>query len=186
MRERRLMTKAVPLPERRTSSADARLYRNVVGGFASGVVVVLCGDDKESLHGMTANSFTSVSIDPPLVLISVNNKAKMKAVIDQKNRFTLSILSNMQKDISNHFSGRESAVEPPVMWRQNRSPMIRDALGFLDCRLYQSVLAGDHTLYLGLVLAFERGEGEPLLFFKGSYAALENSMNESPQLGNNI
>ncbi len=151
---------------------DPREFRRVLGRFASGVTVVTSAH-AGSTYGMTANGFISVSLDPPLVLVSVGNQASLRKVLPRSRCYGVSILSDKQKDLSKHFAGRrKESVEVPFVWRHD-VPLLDGALAHLVCRVVDEHPAGDHTLYIGRVeyLAYE--DGAPLLYYTGTYRYLE-------------
>jgi flavin reductase (DIM6/NTAB) family NADH-FMN oxidoreductase RutF len=148
---------------------DAKAFRQTLGKFATGVTVVSTTDG-DAAHGMTANSFTSVSLDPPLILVSIDNNARIKAKLEESGVLGLSILNAAQKDVSQNFAGQpQESVDDPFEWVDG-VPLIRDALARLCCRVTDIVPAGDHSLFIAQVDAFEKSEAEPLMFFSGAYA----------------
>lgn len=158
-------------------SFDAREFRNALGHFATGVTVVTLWRDG-ALHGMTANAFTSVSLDPPLVLVCVGKKGSTHDLIQSTGRFAVNILSEEQEHLSRYFAGdRDPAVEIALKDEANaNSPILEGAIAWLDCELWQSYDGGDHTIFVGRVNALKAVGGRPLLFFRGQYAQLpENS-----------
>lgn len=125
------------------------------------------------MHGMTANAFTSVSLDPPLVLVSIANRAKMNTKIADTGRYGVSILASDQEPLSLHFAGAVS--EPDLVrftWRRG-VPLLDGALVHLSCTVTDSHPAGDHTLHVGRVEELWFDDGHPLLFYTGSFRALE-------------
>jgi flavin reductase (DIM6/NTAB) family NADH-FMN oxidoreductase RutF len=148
---------------------DIKEFRQTLGQFATGVTVISTRDG-EVVHGMTANSFTSVSLDPPLILISIDNRAKMKDYLKRSGVFGLSILSEHQQHISQHFAGKpQDDVTDPFVW-QGDVPVVDEALARLVCDVEYVYPAGDHTLFIGLVKHFERSNAQPLIFHGGSYS----------------
>ncbi|TSD97975.1 flavin reductase family protein [Gordonia rubripertincta] len=149
--------------------------RKALGRFASGVTIVTTAEsqDEASVHGMTANAFTSVSLDPPLVLVSISTRAKMDAKIKETGRYGVSVLSCEQEPLSLHFAG--AVNEPDLVrftWRKG-VPLLDGALVHLSCRVVDSHPAGDHTLHIGQVEELWYDDGRPLLFYTGSFRALE-------------
>ncbi|MBB2893386.1 flavin reductase family protein [Flexivirga oryzae] len=155
--------------------------RKALGRFASGVTIVTTAEvddgaqscDDAAVHGMTANAFTSVSLDPPLVLVSISTRAKMDARIAETGRYGVSILAGDQEPLSLHFAG---ATHKPdlvkFVWRQG-VPLLDGALVHLSCRVTDSHPAGDHTLHVGRVEELWYDDGRPLVFYTGSFRALE-------------
>lgn len=151
---------------------NPREFRKVLGRFASGVTVITTVHEG-STYGMTANAFVSVSLDPPLVLISVDNRSKMHKILPCSKCYGVSILSDKQEDLSKHFAGRrKESTEVPFVSRYDM-PLLDGAMAHLVCRVVDEHPAGDHTLYIGQVeyLAYE--DGAPLLFYTGTYRNLE-------------
>ena len=156
---------------------NPREFRNTVGQFATGVTVVSTVDGGH-VHGMTANSFTSVSLEPPLILVSIDNRARMLDLLRNSGRFGLSILAEDQQHISNHFAGKpQDGLEQPFDWHDG-IPLIEGALARLVCDVESIYAAGDHTLFLGRVQHFERRVAQPLVFHGGQYGSLWNEQEE--------
>jgi len=151
---------------------DPREFRRALGRFASGITVITTVHEGH-VHGMTANAFVSVSLEPPLVLISVDNRANMNRLLPKSGRYGISILSDEQEDLSQHFAGRPKAgLEVPFVWRDGM-PLLEGALAHLVCRVVDVHPAGDHTLYIGQVEYLDYSDGAPLLFYTGAYRCLE-------------
>jgi flavin reductase (DIM6/NTAB) family NADH-FMN oxidoreductase RutF len=147
-------------------------FRRTLGRFASGITVITTRHEGD-VHGMTANAFVSVSLDPPLVLVSVDNRARMNEVLPKSGRYGVSILSDRQEDMSQHFAGRpKEGVEVPFIEREG-IPLIDGALAHLVCEVVDEHPAGDHTLYIGRVEYLDYHDGAPLLFYTGTYRNLE-------------
>jgi len=151
---------------------DPRGFREALGRFASGVTVVTT-EHEGSVHGMTANAFVSVSLDPPLVLVSVDNRAKLHEILPRSKRYGVSVLGERQEDLSQHFAGRPTpGLEIPFIRRRGVS-LLEGALVHLVCDVVEAYPAGDHTLYIGRVEHLSYAEGGPLLFYTGAYRYLE-------------
>jgi len=154
------------------AQVDPREFRRVLGRFASGVMVITTVHEGTT-HGMTANAFVSVSLDPPLVLISIDNRSNMHKILPHSKRYGVSILSDKQEDLSKHFAGRpKESLEVPFVW-QREVPLLDGALAHLVCRVVDEHPAGDHTLYIGQVEHLNYKDGAPLLFYTGTYRCLE-------------
>jgi len=152
---------------------DERSFRNAMGTFPTGVTVITTkvGSD---VHGMTANAFMSVSLNPQLLLISIDEKASMLDKIRQTNRFGLSILADHQLDFSMHFAGQKKKDQDIKFDWVNGMPVIPDALAQIACTVEKTFVAGDHTLFLGKADHIVMNEGEaPLIFYKGNYQSLK-------------
>ncbi|MDM5340297.1 flavin reductase family protein [Fictibacillus enclensis] len=149
---------------------DGREIRNCMGRFATGVTIVTC-DTEEGTHGLTANSFTSVSLDPPLVLVSVDKKTKALKRM-KKNCFTVNILREEQQDVAMHFAGRPLAV-PPFDWEEGTlCNRLKDTLAYIECEPWAEYDGGDHILYVGKVQDFKYNEGNPLGYYCGKFSAV--------------
>lgn len=147
---------------------EDRLFRTAMGKFATGVTVITTkvGD---TVHGMTANAFMSVSLNPKLVLISIGEKANMNRLIKESGTFAVSVLNEQQQDLSAYFAGQMKEERDVQFDTFNDMPVIPDALVNVTCNVHQSVIAGDHTLYIGEVTDLRVQDGEPLGFFEGKY-----------------
>lgn len=155
---------------------DARTFRDAMGKFATGVTVITTDLDGEP-HGMTANAFMSVSLDPKLVLISIKENARMLDKINRSGKFAVNILSEDQQEISMLFAGQIKEKRELEFDRLKETSVIKDALANIVCSVYGKQVAGDHTLFLGEVEEITLREGKPLTFFAGKYGQLA-----SPQL----
>lgn len=151
---------------------DPLKFRRTLGRFASGITVVTTAHEGRTC-GMTANAFVSVSLDPPLVLVSIDNRANMHKVLPNSGRYGVSVLNDKQEDLSQHFAGQpKEGLEVPFTWRHG-VPLLEGALAHLVCRVVDAHPAGDHTLYIGHVEELAYGDGHPLLFYTGTYRNLE-------------
>jgi len=154
-----------------TITIDPREFRNCLGRFATGVTVITTELDGQ-VHGMTANGFMSVSLEPPLVLISVGNKARLNSLLPQSGRYGISILSEVHEHFSRHFAGRPvEGLEIPFV-RKKGVPVLEGAVASLVAQVVNVFPAGDHTLYLGQVEHLEWRDDRPLLFYSGKYHQL--------------
>ena len=130
-----------------------------------------------AVYGMTATAFCSVSLEPPLVLASVNNHSRMHTVLAQSGLYGVSILARNQEWLSRHFSGRsQEQVQTPFVWHEGY-PLIEGAVGWLTCQVVKAHLAGDHTLYIGQVESLGCSDAcAPLVFYAGEYQSLEREV----------
>ncbi|HJQ83971.1 MAG TPA: flavin reductase [Candidatus Binatia bacterium] len=148
---------------------DAVEFRRTLGMFATGVTVITTVTG-EQLHGMTANAFMSVSLRPPLILISVDRRARLNALLREGLRFGVSVLEEHQTALSDRFAGRVvEETEEPEFELVNDTPLVAGALAHLVARVVRSYWGGDHSLFLGHVEYVRYGEGTPLLFHSGRY-----------------
>jgi len=150
-------------------------FRKAMGSFATGVTIITVDLDGE-VHGMTANAFASVSLDPPLVLVCVDHKTRTHAHLHAKKRFGINVLSAGQRAISEYYartdrSHEHAETEAGARFERTKhgTPMLRGALAYLECSLHSSQEAGDHTIFIAEVEDVVVREGDPLLFFRGKY-----------------
>lgn len=160
------------------SAVDARLFRQVMGHFATGVTVITTRHGAAN-HGMTANAVCSVSLDPLLLLVCVDKKAHTHRFLESSRIFAVNILSEEQEHLSRWFANDErvNAADPfggvPYRVGTTGAPLIEGCVAHLECRVAAQYDAGDHTIFLGQVEhAAIDGERRPLLFFKGRYTRL--------------
>jgi flavin reductase (DIM6/NTAB) family NADH-FMN oxidoreductase RutF len=147
-------------------------FRRTLGMFATGVTVITT-TSADQVHGMTANAFMSVSLRPPLVLISVDGRAKMHAMLNEGKRIGISVLSEDQESLSDRFAGRPGGTGPePSFDVVRETPLVEGALAHLVARVTRSYWGGDHSLFLAHVEYAHYGQGSPLLFHGGHYEAL--------------
>ncbi len=147
-------------------------FRRTLGMFATGVTV-LTTRVAEQVHGMTANAFMSVSLQPPLVLISIDRRARMGALLHEGTRFGVSVLEAKQTGLSDRFAGRVADDLPEATFEiVHETPLVEGALAHLVARVVRSYWGGDHSLFLGQVEFARYGEGRPLLFHGGRYERL--------------
>lgn len=150
------------------AAIDPRAFRNACGLFATGITVVTTELDGD-VHGMTANAFMSVSLEPPLLLVSVGHKASMHQKLQQSGHYAISILRHNQEDYSSHFAGWPVEGLEVTFERRHDYPVLPNALAYFVCTVVDAHPAGDHTLYIGQVEYLEYNEGEPVLFYGGTY-----------------
>jgi flavin reductase len=162
-------TSTMPLP---ISEKD---FREALGHFVTGVTVVTAERASGQVHGMTANAFTSVSLNPPLVLVCVDHRARLLSVLKENRHFGVSVLKVNQEAWSEYFAKGtlDAAAEERLGIRyrrmQNGVPVIDGTFAQLACTTVASHLSGDHTIFVAEVDAAEVHSGEPLLFFRGEY-----------------
>jgi flavin reductase (DIM6/NTAB) family NADH-FMN oxidoreductase RutF len=147
-------------------------FRRTLGMFATGVTIITTRST-EQVHGMTANAFMSVSLRPPLVLVSVDRRARMSNLLHEGTRFGVNVLEAGQAMLSDHFAGRPvTDTTEPRFELVHDTPLVEGALAHLVARVVRSYWGGDHSLFLGQVEYARYGEGEPLLFHGGRYERL--------------
>lgn len=155
-------------------SIDQAEFRRVMGHFASGVTVVtVCREG--TCHGITVSSFCSLSLEPPLVLICIDQRYSSHEKIQQAEAFAINILAEDGEWLSRHFASRADDKFAKVGYHTGESgaPLLDDALATIECRLVDQFPGGDHTIFVGEVLAMSaRDEGRPLLYFRSGYHQL--------------
>ena len=150
---------------------DTRAFRSALGRFASGVTVVTTSFEDQT-HGMTANAFVSVSLTPPLVLVSLDNRSYMHTILPLAGRYGVSVLAEDQERLSDHFAGRTSSGIHIRFAMHAGVPLLEGAVGYFVVRVIDIHPAGDHTLYVGEVEHFDARDERPLLFYAGRYQRL--------------
>ena len=156
---------------------DARRFRDTIGRFGTGVTVITW-DDGEHVRGMTANSFPSVSLPPPLVLVCVDRNASWHSMMEVADAFAINILASDQRAVSDTFArrGESEGVMHDLPFHDGPlgSPILEGVLGWVECRVEARHAAGDHTILVGRVesMAAADADVKPLLFFAGGYRAI--------------
>ncbi len=157
---------------------DEQGFKDALKLWASGVTVVTSKTEKAGLKGMTATSFSSVSLDPPQVLVCINKSADTGDAVLEGKLFAINILKVDQQEISNQFAGGASQEErfANVKWHEGESgsPVFDDALASLECKVVDQVIAGTHWIVIGEVQNSTCDTGEPLLYFNSTYSELKN------------
>jgi flavin reductase (DIM6/NTAB) family NADH-FMN oxidoreductase RutF len=161
------------------SAVDVSAFRQAMGSFPTGVTVVTVAADDGSMHGITVNSFSSVSLEPMLVLVCLNETSRGVGLIERAGAFVVNVLSAGQQDISRWFASQYRPAGPamfdgvPFEPGVTGCPVLLDATASFECRLRQSHRAGDHLIVLGEIVALaHRPELEPLTFHAGRYTSL--------------
>ncbi|OYQ32707.1 flavin reductase [Niveispirillum lacus] len=158
-------------------SFDQRAFRDTLGCFATGVCIASTSDKDGRPVGLTVNSFTSVSLDPPLVLFCLDNRSESLSAFLEAPGFALSILSAEQQSLSNRFARDPAGTRwdgLAAVTGKGGAPLIEGALAMLDCAHHATHPGGDHTILVGRVLGYANRTGAPLLYYRGGYAALAN------------
>ncbi len=155
------------------SQIDPRELRNACGRFATGITIVSTEIDGE-IHGMTANGFMSVSLEPPLILVSVGKNARSHDLIAKSKSYGVSILTDAQQPFSNHFAGRPDE-NLDIPWETlDGNPVIAGTLAQLSAKVVDAHEAGDHTLYIAEVTALNYTEGQPVLYYYTGYGEMKS------------
>jgi flavin reductase (DIM6/NTAB) family NADH-FMN oxidoreductase RutF len=150
---------------------DSAQFRELCGRFATGVVIITTLDADGSPAGMTANSFASVSLHPPLISINVEHAAEMHRILGGTSNFALNILEAGQEALSRRFAEPHPSRFAGIGHRPGPRglPLLEGALATLECETVQAVEAGDHTILIARVVGGEVHEGRPLLYYRGGY-----------------
>jgi flavin reductase (DIM6/NTAB) family NADH-FMN oxidoreductase RutF len=153
---------------------DSQELRRVLGHFATGVTVITTKDLTGAPFGLTANAFTSLSLNPPLILICVDKGAQCYGCFADPNVFTVNFLREDQEEISRRFATKGADKFAGLNWHEgtNGAAVLNGAIGYLECKIVQSYDGGDHTIIIGEVLNAVATGGQPLLFFRGKYRRL--------------
>jgi flavin reductase (DIM6/NTAB) family NADH-FMN oxidoreductase RutF len=155
-------------------AADQRAFRDCVGTFATGVTVV-AGEHRGERAGMTLNAFTSVSLDPLMVCVSLAHGTRTHAVACGSEAFTVSILGSDQESVARRFAIPGSSFPDDAVSVDGGAVQVERALAVLHSRLHHRVPAGDHDILIGTVESFRSRPGEPLLYHRGAFGAIDRS-----------
>lgn len=149
-------------------------FRRTLGCFATGVTVITVLDGEGKPRGLTANAFSSLSLDPPQILVCIDHRADTFPVISQAKAFVVNVLAEEQREISQRFAGKGENKFEGVAHHPggNGAPVLEGAIAVIECQVEQKHEAGDHTVFIGAVDRVEHAQGKPLLFFRGNYASL--------------
>jgi len=156
-------------------SFDGRELRNAMGRFATGVCLITTVTEEGSAMALTANSFSSVSLDPPLVLWNLQDSSDVYDVFAAPRHFAINVLALEQKDLSSQYArkGQHEIDAAHCSAGKHGAPIILDALVSFECELEATYPGGDHLIIVGRILdMWERPTGEPLLFYAGDYREL--------------
>ena len=153
---------------------DSRLFRNALGRFTTGVTIVTCLDATGEPVGLTANSFSALSLDPPLVLWSLRVASPSMAAFEAAPRFAINVLAESQVELSRRFATRSENRFADLPWAagEQGSPVLAGCVAVFECETLSHQIAGDHRLFIGRVLACSESPLPPLLFQAGHYRLL--------------
>jgi flavin reductase (DIM6/NTAB) family NADH-FMN oxidoreductase RutF len=150
-------------------------FRKAMASFATGVTVITV-DHEGEVHGMTANAFASVSLDPMLVLVCVDHKARTHTHLHARKRFGVNVLAENQRAVSEYYADpnpdhryAEREAKARFDRTQHGTPVLHGALAYLECRLHTAQDAGDHTIFIAEVEDVVVRAGDPLLYFRSEY-----------------
>jgi flavin reductase (DIM6/NTAB) family NADH-FMN oxidoreductase RutF len=160
-----------------TLNLDPEQLRQAMRSWSSGVTVVTASHEGEQ-HGMTVNSFTSVALEPPLIIISLQTDSRTQSLVSGARAFAVTILGEDQQELSDRFAGRIPDTEDRLAGLETETlvtgaPFIKGGLAYLDCRVTQTIPVGSNTLFLAEVVAAQgNGEGNPLIYHNRDYRKL--------------
>lgn len=163
---------------------SGKQFRHALGEFATGVAVITASDPAGELLGMTMSSFNSVSVDPPLILFSIDRRAHSLAAMESAGGYAVNILSRSQEALSNRFARALSDKWENVLRTAGyaEAPLLDGALAHFECEPYATYDGGDHVIFVGRVVKYTThpGKPEPLLFFRGRYQDLASGQEREP------
>ncbi|MEM8793264.1 MAG: flavin reductase family protein [Pseudomonadota bacterium] len=156
------------------SPLDHTELRRALGRFATGVTVVTAIDEKGEPVGFTANSFTSVSLDPPLLLVCLAHKAFSYRTFSQAESFAVNVLAADQEDMAMRFATRGADKFGGINWQPGGlgAPLLRECLAQFDCTMHQRMIAGDHDILMGRVIGFTHNAGSALVYHSGIFRSI--------------
>jgi flavin reductase (DIM6/NTAB) family NADH-FMN oxidoreductase RutF len=156
-------------------SLDPDVFRALMGRFATGVTIVTATDAEGHDRGMTVSAFASVSLQPPLVVMCIDQTASMHETLLNGEHFAVNILASTQESIARRFATTGAQQFEGIGYRsgENGVPVLNDVLAFVECRRISSTRAGDHTIVVGETVAGSLRDARPLLYYRGGFAQLE-------------
>ena len=154
-------------------AVDPDLFREALKKFATGVTVITTAHEGEK-HGLTASSFASVSLEPPLILVVLNTESRTHALLTHSNIFGVSILGEEHADIARAFAEKGTKPFDSVAHRSTERgvPVLEDAIGWLECEVESTFPGGTHQIVIGRVLSCGSSAGDPLIYFERNYRSL--------------
>jgi 3-hydroxy-9,10-secoandrosta-1,3,5(10)-triene-9,17-dione monooxygenase reductase component len=154
---------------------DPNEYKRALRKFAGGVTIVTVAEG-ERIHGMTASSFASVSLDPPLILVCLDKLSQTRSLVHASGSFVINILSSDQEEIARAFSLPGTKPFDQLSHRPARdgAPVFDGVIAWLECKTIRIVEGGDHDVIIGEVVACDANEGEPLLYYDQDYRSFKN------------
>jgi flavin reductase len=154
-------------------AVDPSSFRRVASYYPTGVTVVTCVEG-ERVHGMTANSFVTVTLSPPTVLVSINQRGRMHALVSQHGAYGVSVLGADHGALSDHFAGKPDPAVTPEYGYLHGVPLLTSALAHFVCRVVRAIPIHDHTLFIAEVIACGQAAESPLLFFRSQCQSLSH------------
>lgn len=160
-------------------TVDPQDLRRIGGHFATGVTVVAAEVEGRTC-ALTVNAFMTVSLDPPLVLVSIGKASRSLACLERAERFGISVLGEEQQELSATFALKDDAKLARLASLRGGTgvPLVEGAIAYLECRVERRIEAGDHVLFLARVEAHKARGGRPLLFHRGRYTRLTSTIEQ--------
>lgn len=154
-----------------SAGIDPKEFRRTAGKFLTGVTIATSRAADGTPHGLTANSFTTVSLTPPLILFCIDSRARLLEHFVDTGYFGINILSEQQQELSSKFARPNIDRFDGVEWYEGRTgaPLFAGSMAIMECKLVQSVQAGDHLILVGEVVHLDYADGNPLAYFSGCY-----------------
>lgn len=148
-----------------------------MGHFATGVTVITTMNKEGRPFGLTANAFTSLSLNPPLVLICIDKGVQCYSCFEESKIFAVNVLSESQEELSRRFASRGIEKFAGVNWHKSKQgvALLNGAMGYIECKVVHSYEGGDHTIFVGQIVDAAASGDRPLVFFKGKYRRLIHS-----------
>lgn len=167
---------------------DPRAFRRALGNFATGVTIVTAQNGEGVKVGVTASSFNSLSLDPPLILWSSLKEARSCAIFEQASHFAVNVLAADQMEMSNHFARQQEDKFAAVEWEEGigGAPIFPNCAARFQCQTYDKVDGGDHWIFVGKVIGFDDFGRSPLCFHQGSYSLVYNYPDSSGSAGEDV
>ena len=158
------------------SRISDKQFREACSRFATGVAIATVMEDENRAFGLTISSFTSVSLEPPLVLFCLHHQSQLKSHFSQSGTFGINILSANQDDLSARFANRNSHQIHPSDWHPGYTgvPVLVGSLATFECKSREKIVCGDHDIFIGEVVAVSVEDGAPLVRYQSSYCRLED------------
>jgi flavin reductase (DIM6/NTAB) family NADH-FMN oxidoreductase RutF len=157
-------------------SIEKNLFVRVMGSLASGVTVITVMGKDAQPHGFTASAVTSLSLEPRMLLVCINQRSSTLNVIKEAGSFAVNILSTDQQETAQQFATMREGRFGGVRWRPGQAtgaPVLDGSLAYAECRLTDTSRGGDHVILMGEIVAGDAHEAEPLLYFRGRYGTYE-------------
>jgi len=163
------------VPQNPATHVSSTQFRHACGRFATGVTIATVLDSAGTPHGLTVNSFSSVSLDPPLVLVSLGHAVSAIEIFRAARYFGVNVLKSDQREISDRFARKDHDRFDGIAWRPGKTgvPLLSHTLAEIECEVVKIIPAGDHDIFLGEMVHARVHEGEPLVYFASHYRNLE-------------